>query len=190
MNPTSRTQIAALELLNITLLMFNTILTNITGVGLSLSHGNHRVLSCLTGCKKGFPVPSSLVTLVPCASMNKKKKTKNKYPFQKASKGVVKAESDGGSAEVSPSPGNLPQAPCGFNHCQSFSLMHFGRPGTTGVTALELPQPPTSAPHRKTRTTNMHSKSQAPLNIITIPWVIPQTLLFLCLRSLQMCSFE
>ena len=99
---------------------------------LSLSHKNHWLLSCLTGCKKGFPVPSSLVTLVPCTGMKKKKQ----ISFSKCFKGVVKAVSDGGSAEVSPSPGNLPQAPCGFNHCQSFSLMYFRRPGTTGVSAL------------------------------------------------------
>lgn len=43
---------------------------------------------------------------------------------------------DGRSARTSLSPGNWPQAPCAFNHCQSFSLMHFGRLGRTDVSAL------------------------------------------------------
>lgn len=68
---------------------------------------------------------------------------------------------------------NSPQAPSGFNHCQSSSLIHFGRPGRTRVTALSCTQPPTSALHRKAKTTSMQAKSQAFLNIITIPWVIP-----------------
>lgn len=97
----------------------------------SASHNPLRATSFLTGCGN-VSLSSSWTLCYICMT--------NKYPFfaessPPHSKHELWKQLSSRSAQWSLTPGNLPQAPCGFNHCQSFSLMHFGRLKRTRVTA-------------------------------------------------------
>lgn len=140
LTPTSQTQIAALTLRNITLLCTTSYWQTSLDSGLlalappaavlSVFYEatvlvqplrNHCVISCLTGSKS---TSLHCSTLVQCVTFV----WQTNIVFKNLPTNCKSRE----TADLQSSP----QAPCGFNHCQSSSLMHFGRPGRTRVTAL------------------------------------------------------